>query len=41
MAVDGILRKYEDIKVLKEDLEKILMIKKEDEQAAKKPFFAA
>lgn len=31
MAVDGILRKYEDIKTLKEDLEKILMIKKEEE----------
>lgn len=41
MAVDGILRKYEDIKSLKEDLEKILMIKKEeDENSAKKNFSA-
>ena len=40
MAVDGILRKYEDIKSLKEDLEKILMIKKEDEEQEKKPFLS-
>ena len=40
MAVDGILRKYEDIKSLKEDLEKILMIKKEEEEPEKKPFLS-
>ena len=41
MAVDGILRKYEDIKTLKEDLEKILMIKNEEkEEKDKKPFLS-
>ena len=41
MAVDGILRKYEDIKTLKEDLEKILMIKNEEEEKEKKkPFLS-
>ena len=39
MAVDGILRKYEDIKTLKEDLEKILMIKNEEEEKGKKKSF--
>lgn len=39
MAVDGSLRKYEDIKSLKEDLEKVLMIKSEEETPVKKEFF--